>query len=259
MTVRVDDLGQWNRLRRDTSWHGKKIGFVPTMGNLHDGHRSLLQRSHQENDITVASVFVNSTQFEDEQDLVNYPRTEASDLELAKAAKVDYALFPTYEELYPDDYRYRVTETELSRILCGRSREGHFEGVLTVVLRLLQIVRPHRCYLGEKDYQQLLLIQGLVSSFFIETEVVSCPTIRDSDGLAKSSRNRHLGPDERQLARKFPQILQMDLPVERVIDELERAGFSVEYVEEHFGRRFGAVRIGSTRLIDNFPLAEVAD
>ena len=129
--------------------------------------------------------------------------------------------------------------------------------VLTVVLKLLRLIRPHRCYLGEKDYQQLQLVKGMVSAFFLDIEIVACKTVREPDGLALSSRNRNLSVLERELAAQFPQILRKGLPVERIIESLSQAGFAVEYVEEGMGRRFGAVRVGETRLIDNFKLVDL--
>jgi pantoate--beta-alanine ligase len=235
----------------------KTIGFVPTMGNLHAGHLSLLERSVRENEICVLSIFVNPTQFEQKEDLIRYPRTLESDLEKARNLNVHYVIIPSQEDLYPDDYTYRVVESHLSKILCGKSRTGHFEGVLTVVLKLLLLVQPDRCYFGEKDYQQLHLIKGMLTAFFLEIELVACPTIRDEDGLALSSRNQRLTAEERNLAANFPRILKTDLPIERVKESLREAGFAVEYVEEELGRRFGAVLLGDTRLIDNFPISEL--
>jgi pantoate--beta-alanine ligase len=180
-----------------------------------------------------------------------------SDLATAEKLKINYVLCPSHAELYPDEYNYRVTESRLSRILCGRYRKGHFEGVLTVVLKLILLVRPHRCYFGEKDYQQLQLVRGMVSAFFLSTQIIACPTVRDRDGLALSSRNRNLSPKERVLAAQFARILRQRRPIREIVDSLDRAGFVVEYVEEEMGRRFGAVRLGETRLIDNFRISDL--
>ena len=147
-----------------------QIGFVPTMGNLHQGHLSLLERCCTENDISVLSIFINPTQFNNKNDYTNYPQTLEQDLALAEKAKVDYILMPTYSELYPDDFAYQVSETKISQELEGKFRPGHFTGMLTVVLKLLLLVKAHRAYFGEKDYQQLQLIRGMAKSFFLETE-----------------------------------------------------------------------------------------
>jgi len=257
MTVVVETLSDWQRLRSSPVFEDSTVGFVPTMGNLHEGHLSLLKRSRQQNDISVLSIFVNAPQFDEKKDLTDYPRTLASDLNTARELDIDYVICPSHQALYPDEYTYRVRESRLSKILCGRNRKGHFEGVLTVVLKLLLLVRPDRCYFGEKDYQQLQLVQGMVTALFLGVEIVPCPTIRDSDGLALSSRNSKLSDSERALALKFPHILRQRLPVDQIIESLDEAGLRVEYVEETMDRRFGAVHVGSTRLIDNFKLSDL--
>ena len=154
----------------------RDAGFVPTMGALHAAHRSLLDRARAENAELWASVFVNPAQFDDPADLARYPRTLEADLELLRRAGADLVFLPREAELYPDGYRYRVVENDLSRRFCGASRPGHFDGVLTVVLRLLMLVRPARAYFGEKDFQQLELVEGLVHAFFLDTRIVRCPT-----------------------------------------------------------------------------------
>jgi pantoate--beta-alanine ligase len=258
MTTVIESLTEWRDLRDGRDFAQKKVGFVPTMGNLHAGHTSLLDMSRQQNDISVLSIFVNAPQFNDKDDLERYPRTFEADLQAARNAETDYVLCPSHAALYPDDFTYKVTESRLSQILCGRHREGHFEGVLTVVLKLFLLVLPDRCYFGEKDFQQLQLIRGMVEAFFLDTEVVPCPTVRDRDGLALSSRNSQLSASERALASQFVPILRQKLPLPEVVDSLTNAGFVVEYVEETMGRRFGAVYVGNTRLIDNIPLGKLA-
>jgi pantoate--beta-alanine ligase len=224
------------------------------MGALHGGHASLIARSRAENDATLVSLFVNPTQFNDPQDLKDYPRDFDSDAARAAAAGADYLLAPEYAALYPDGYRYRVQESALSAALCGASRPGHFDGVLTVVLKLLQLAGADRAYFGEKDYQQYLLIRGLAEAFFLKTEIVPCPTVREPDGLAMSSRNLLLTPAQRAAAPRFHQALAAEGPIPRVKAALVEAGFKVDYVEERQGRRFGAVKLGKVRLIDNVPL-----
>lgn len=258
MTVVIESLSEWRHLRDGPAFEKKTIGFVPTMGNLHGGHLSLLERARQRDDISVLSIFVNAPQFDDKEDLEHYPRTLASDLEAGRKLNIDYIICPNHSDLYPDDYTYKVTETYLSKTLCGKYRKGHFDGVLTVVLKLLLLIRPHNCYFGEKDYQQFQLVKGMVSAFFLNTEIIASPTVRDRDGLALSSRNKNLSASERVLAPQFPRILRQKLAVGKIIDLLNEAGFTVEYVEETMGRRFGAVHLGETRLIDNFRLTNLS-
>jgi len=255
MTQVVRSLDQWRHIAGSNGYRQKVAGFVPTMGALHQGHRSLIDRCRSENDLTVVSIFVNPTQFNDPKDLRNYPRTFEKDLELLEAAGVDYLLSPDYESIYPDDYRYQVQETSFSAELCGKSRPGHFTGVLSVVMKLLQLVRPHRAYFGEKDYQQFVLIKEMARAFFLQTEIRSCPTIRDDDGVAMSSRNALLSPDGRSRAAEFARLLKAPMNSKERMDALANVG-TVEYIEEMLGRRFGAIRIDGVRLIDNIPLEE---
>ncbi len=240
----------WREFRRTLS-ASATIGFVPTMGALHEGHASLLRRARAENDFVALSVYVNSTQFNDPKDLEKYPRTLDSDLAMAGTADVDFVIAPTYPEMYPDAYRYRVSETGFSGELCGANRPGHFDGVLTVVMKLISFVRPTKAYFGEKDFQQLELIRGMVSAFFLETEILGCATVRESDGLAMSSRNVNLNPAARHQAAFFPAVLRKEKSAEDVRQRLAREGFAVDYVEDRGQRRYGAVRIGGVRLIDN--------
>ncbi|MCM2324711.1 MAG: pantoate--beta-alanine ligase [Oligoflexia bacterium] len=244
-------IPEWLTFRDSPECRGRPLGFVPTMGALHAGHAALVQRSAEENERTLVSIFVNPTQFNDPRDLEKYPRTLEADLGILERAGASFALVPDYRELYPDDYRYRVQEEELSKLLCGGQRPGHFDGVLTVVMKLLNIAGAGRAYFGEKDYQQLLLIQGMVRAFFLPTEIVPCQTVRQEDGLALSSRNARLTPEQRNAAAAFPRLLGSTLGPQAIREALTAAGFEVDYIEERFGRRFGAVRLGEVRLIDN--------
>ena len=195
---------------------------------------------------------MNPTQFNDSKDLEAYPRTEAEDLEKLQAAGVDYLFAPSTQEMYPAGYGYRVVETtDESRILCGAHRPGHFDGMLTVVMKLFQIISPDRAYLGEKDLQQLRLVQGMVRELFLPLEIVPVPTVREADGLAMSSRNRRLTPSERELAARLPKILRSAPSVDEARRALEAEGFQVDYVEEHWGQRLAAVHLGEVRLIDH--------
>lgn len=250
-------MNQWRQLRSGLTG---RIGFVPTMGALHQGHLSLLQASTADNDLTVLSIYVNATQFNDPNDFAKYPSTLEDDMAQAKAAGVDVVLLPDYEQMYADDFRYQVTETEFSTQLCGTDRPGHFTGVLTVVMKLLNLVRADRAYFGLKDYQQYTLIRDMCATFFMPTEIVGCHIVRESDGLAMSSRNRLLGPEARQLAGRFNQLLAEATSDEQACSSLQAAGMQVAYVKSVGQRRCGAVVLGSgadsVRLIDNVPLGQ---
>jgi len=247
----VHTVEEWRSLRDAHRSSGRSIGFVPTLGALHAGHASLFGAARRANDVVLASVFVNPTQFDDATDFESYPRTLDADTRLMETAGVDVVLVPEVTSVYPDGMTYSVRENDLSRAMEGAHRPGHFDGMLTVVLKLLQIAGADRAYFGEKDYQQLQLIRGLVRAFFIPTEIVACPTIREKDGLALSSRNSRLTPEQRALAPTFHRVLVSAADANSARAELETAGFSVDYIEDRDGRRFGAVRLGNTRLIDN--------
>lgn len=244
-------IKEWqNFLKTENISHS--LGFVPTMGNLHAGHQSLLERSSQENNHTLLSIFINPTQFDNKEDLENYPQTLEADIEIARNAKTDFILVPTFDSLYPDNYTYRIQETHLSLLMEGKSRPNHFDGMLTIVLKLLLIAKATRAYFGEKDYQQLALVKGLAKAFFLDTEIISCPTIRDENGFALSSRNSRLNSEEYQKALHFPKLLQSQASPQIISQSLSDLGFEVDYIEEHSGRRFGAVKLSRVRLIDNF-------
>ena len=240
---------EWNVLKSGII--GKSIGFIPTMGALHEGHLSLVKKSLIENDITVVSIYVNPTQFDNPEDLKKYPSALVEDKKLLEESGVDFLFLPEYKTLYPDEYTYRISETDLSRGLCGASRPGHFDGVLTVVMKLLNIVGAGRAYFGEKDYQQYLLVKGMAEAFFLKTEIVPCPLVRESSGLAMSSRNRRLSSGGRETAPDFYKALNSGRPVKDIREILEKAGFEIDYIEEAYGRIFGAVYLDGVRLIDN--------
>jgi pantoate--beta-alanine ligase len=229
----------------------RHVGFVPTMGALHPGHATLMRRARGENDLVLASVFVNPTQFDDPRDFNLYPRTLDTDAALMAAAGVDAVFAPSVAEMYPNGTRYTVQESELSLALCGAHRPGHFTGMLTVVLKLLQIAQADRAYFGEKDWQQLELVRGMARAFYLRTEIVAVPTVREPDGLAMSSRNARLNPAERALAPRFHAALVEASTAAEARGRLEADGFRVDYVEDRDGRRLGAVHLGQTRLIDN--------
>lgn len=238
-------------LKKALKNHNGKIGFVPTMGALHEGHLSLINASKMENEITVVSIFVNPTQFNDPNDYNNYPNTHSEDLLKLSSLKVDFLFTPTRASIYNDDYSYQIFENKFSKQLCGASRPGHFEGVLTIVMKLLNIVNPTKAYFGEKDFQQYKLIKGMVDAFHMDVEIIPFPTKRENDGLAMSSRNLLLSESERKTAPKFAELIKTDLDDDEVKDELEKSGFEIDYIETINDRRFGAVHLGNVRLIDN--------
>ena len=246
-------IDEWWGLRASPEWAGRSVGFVPTMGALHAGHEALLARARAENERVVLSIFVNPRQFNDPADFEKYPRTLAADMELARPY-VDAVLAPAPEELYPDGYSYRVSENALSLRWEGAHRPGHFDGVLTVVLKLFNIVQPRRAYFGEKDWQQLQLIRGMVAALLLPVEIVGCRTVRDADGLALSSRNRRLSPAARGMAEAFPRVLRIAPTAAVAVAALRGKGFEVDYVEDNEGVRVGAVRLEGVRLIDNVRL-----
>jgi pantoate--beta-alanine ligase len=233
------------------------VGLVPTMGALHDGHLALLRAARAENETVVMSLFVNPAQFAESSDLARYPRDEARDLELAAATGVDVVFAPSRDEMYPPGFQTWVDVTEVGSILEGRLRPGHFRAVATVVLKLFSIVRPTRAYFGQKDAQQVEVIRTLIRDLALEVELRVVPTVRDPDGLALSSRNALLSPDERRRALALSRALATR-DRERALAQLAAAnGLEIDYLEvADFDPPVlaGAVRVGSTRLIDNVVL-----
>lgn len=179
---------------------GLTIGFVPTMGALHQGHLSLQERSHKENNYSVCSIFVNPIQFNNPEDLAKYPRTEEKDIQMLKEAGCDLVFMPAVGEMYPEENKTIYDFGHLDKVMEGQFRPGHFNGVAVVVKKFFDIVQPHRAYFGEKDYQQLAIIKTLVKMLNIPVDIVPCPTMREPSGLAMSSRNERLSPSDRQTA-----------------------------------------------------------
>ena len=233
------------------------LGLVPTMGSLHDGHLALLRAARAENEVVVMSLFVNPAQFAEPGDLARYPRDEARDLELARDAGVDVVFAPSPAEMYPPGFQTWVDVTELGATLEGRFRPGHFRGVATIVLKLFTIIRPTRAYFGQKDAQQAEVIRTLIRDLALEIELRVVPTVRDADGLALSSRNALLSPQERDAALALPRALATR-DRDRALAQLRATNdLEVDYVEvADFDPPVlaGAVRVGETRLIDNVVL-----
>jgi pantoate--beta-alanine ligase len=238
------------------SRRGGSIGLVPTMGALHDGHRALLGAARDECETVVMSLFVNPAQFSAREDLNGYLRDEERDFALAADAGVDFVFAPTASEMYPPGFQTWVDVTELGSALEGVFRPGHFRGVATVCLKLFTIVRPDLVYFGQKDAQQVEVLRRMIRDLALELELRAVPTVRDADGLALSSRNARLSADERQRALALPRALATrDAGSARRV--LDSSGLDVDYVEEApFDPPVlaAAVRVGSTRLIDNVRL-----
>lgn len=276
----VRDLNAYLEPYRDKN---RSIGFVPTMGALHEGHLSLVRRSLEESQSTVCSIFVNPTQFNEPNDLKHYPRSPESDLEMLYQVGCQAVFMPTVEEVYPNGQAPGSTQQldfgPLATVLEGAHRPGHFRGVAQVVKRLLDIVKPDRLFMGEKDYQQLLIVREMVRQTGISTEVIGCPTVREADGLAMSSRNQRLSPKQREQAAAIYRTLQQaadwatQLPPRKVEEKamasLREAGLNPEYFELAETRQLkqvedvqtsdevlalAAARIGGIRLIDNYLL-----
>jgi len=196
----VESLAEMKALARAWRRAGRTIGFVPTMGYLHEGHLSLVRESKARADVTVVSIFVNPTQFGPNEDFQKYPRDLAKDKAYLETGGVDCLFYPTAAEVYPPGYRTYVEVTGLQDKLCGRSRPGHFRGVATVVFKLFEVVRPDLAFFGAKDAQQVLIIRRMAADLDLDLEIVTCPIVREPDGLALSSRNAYLDPEERKAA-----------------------------------------------------------
>lgn len=256
MTEIMRTMADWRLIEASLRQTNKTLGLVPTMGHLHVGHESLIRRSLSENDITVLSVFVNPKQFNRQQDYDHYPITLDEDLAMAKKMGVDYMFVPDPDAMYPCDYDIRMHDVTESKRMEGLHRPGHFEGMLTIVMKLFTIFMPDHAYFGEKDYQQYVLVDRMARAFFLKTTVVPCPTVRDEYGVAYSSRNSLLGQACQQKLRHFSESLSQPGSSEGIKKILLNHGFEVEYVDSCFGRRFAAVKLDGVRLIDNVVLQE---
>jgi pantoate--beta-alanine ligase len=260
---------------------GLRVGFVPTMGALHEGHRSLIRAINEATDVSVVSVFVNPTQFGPGEDLEAYPRDQAADVDACVAEDVDYLFLPEADEIYASGGLTQVKVDELSDRLEGSSRPGHFQGVATVVAKLLNIVGPHVVALGQKDAQQVAIVQRMVEDLFLDVEIQVHPTVREDDGLALSSRNRFLSEEERAAAGAVPRALEAarrrvgegETDAEKIVEAARTVIESepllrVDYVElvdrtlftpvdalEKEGLLVMAIHCGTTRLLDNTPLS----
>ena len=255
---------------REPRRRDERIGLVPTMGALHAGHRALLDAAREASDLVVMSLFVNPAQFDRGDDLERYPRDEAADVRAAEAAGVDLVFAPSAEEVYPPGFDTWVEPGELGAILEGEARPGHFRGVATVCTKLFAIVGPTLAYFGQKDAQQVAVVRRLVADLDLPLGIVAVPTVRDPDGLALSSRNRFLSPDERRTALALPRSLEAGVAAHRVGADPAAAARRVLGAEPNLAIDYvavadfdgptlvAAVRLGSTRLIDNAGLDTIA-
>ncbi|MBI5748211.1 MAG: pantoate--beta-alanine ligase [Nitrospinae bacterium] len=255
----------------------KSIGFVPTMGALHKGHTSLIEKAKKDNDVVILSIFVNPTQFTAGEDYHSYPRDIEKDKTTASDSGIDYLFLPSTDEMYPEGYKTFVNVEDITELLCGKFRLGHFKGVATVVLKLFNIIKPHKAYFGEKDYQQLLVIRRMARDLNLDIEIINMPTIREGNGIAMSSRNRYLNQKEIVSAAAIYKALKISQEMvkdserisKKIITEMERVikneeGINIDYISicdpdtlenvkiiNDRALIAIAVRIGNARLIDN--------
>lgn len=250
----VESIAKMKQIAKSERSAGKQIGFVPTMGYLHEGHLSLVRRCRKENDIVVVSIFVNPTQFGPNEDYASYPRDLKRDLSMLEVENVDYVFVPSVEEMYPTNYSTYVVEESLSKHLCGKSRPTHFKGVCTVVTKLFNIVKPHRAYFGQKDAQQFRIIRRMVRDLNMDVEVIECPIVRESDGLAMSSRNVYLVGEERKQALALYQSLKI---AEQLYEAGERDAARIKQkMLEHF-EKFNLVKVDYVEIVDEETLQPV--
>lgn len=277
----VGTIKEVRELVKEWKRNGETVGFVPTMGYLHEGHGSLITKARENNDKVVVSIFVNPMQFGPSEDLESYPRDLEKDSKFCENLGADLIFHPEPEEMYHDDFSSYVDMSVLTEELCGLSRPVHFRGVCTVVNKLFNIVQPDNAYFGEKDAQQLAIIKHMVQDLNMDVNVVGCPIVREEDGLAKSSRNTYLSPEERQAALILSKTIELgkklvaegetdaDVLVEKMKANIETETMAkIDYVKAVNGLTMQqqkeikapmlvamAVYIGKTRLIDNFIMA----
>lgn len=268
----IQEMQEYRKLIGNT----KNVGFVPTMGYLHEGHLSLVERSNKESDITIVSIYVNPSQFGANEDLSKYPRDLDRDLDLLGQYNVDAVFYPNNDEMYPSGYLTWIEVEQLSHLYCGYSRPGHFRGVTTIVAKLINIVKPDYMYMGEKDFQQIAVLKQMIRDLNMDTIIRECPIVREADGLAKSSRNVYLSSEERRdalclyesLLKAKELIFHKETSLwkikDQMIQHIHSKNGQIDYIEfihpdtlkvlekvEDQMRIIMAVYIGKTRLIDN--------
>jgi len=269
----ISSIEEIKKIKRDNI----SIGFVPTMGYLHEGHISLIKKAKEENDIVITSIFVNPTQFGPNEDFEKYPRDESRDLQKCEENGCDIVFLPQVDEMYPDSFLTFVQVEELGKGLCGKSRPTHFRGVTTVLTKLFNIVKPDRAYFGQKDAQQLVIVKKMVEDLNMDVEIIGCPIVREADGLAISSRNTYLIPEERNDALFLNKSLKLaknliengEKNISIIKNEMKETilsgnNNSIDYIEFVDTKTLNpvseikdkvliaiAVKVGKTRLIDN--------
>lgn len=236
------------------------VGFVPTMGSLHEGHFELIRNSKKNNAVTIVSIFVNPAQFNNRNDFETYPDRLESDIASLIDLGVDAVITPTEKDVYPKGYNFKLTESIDSVDLCGSARPGHFDGVLTVLIKLFNLVKPSDVYMGIKDYQQFKLVKNMAEDLFLDLTVHGVETVREESGLALSSRNINLNSEQKKTAEEYANIFAQDLPLPEIKEQLEQLNLKIDYLVEKWGRKFVAVFIGNVRLIDNraLPFSDIS-
>ncbi len=272
----INSIEKMSSIRRQLNG---KIGFVPTMGFLHEGHLSLVKEAKKQSDIVIVSIFVNPTQFNKNEDLSEYPRNIEQDIDLLTNLEVDYIFFPTDEHMYPESFKTWVNVDKITQVLCGRSRPTHFRGVTTIVAKLMNIINPDLMFMGEKDFQQLIVLKQMAIDLNFRTKIIGCSIIREKDGLALSSRNKYLSFQGRRkalclnksllLAQKLfnEGITSSNKIISQVTDLIEDNDSIIDYIEvfdpktlEHIPELVSGCRIAlaviveNTRLIDNIQI-----
>lgn len=279
--IKIEYISEMIDIRKKLIQKDNSVGFVPTMGALHEGHLSLIKESKQKNDITIVSIFLNPLQFGENEDLDKYPAPIKNDISLLKNLDTDFVFIPNRNEMYKEKPKTIIEIPTMFNILCGKKRPGHFNGVCLVVAKLLNIIQPNNMYMGIKDYQQLCIIKKMVEDLNFNCNVIGLPIIRDENGLALSSRNSYLNDIEKQKALQINKsrniigellnkgIQEPNIIIEKIKDKLESVGLRIDYVEMResitleetnkimdLSRIFIAVYSGNTRLIDNFTIEE---
>ncbi|MCM1292917.1 MAG: pantoate--beta-alanine ligase [Bacteroides sp.] len=247
----VRELRKAMQAHRD---RGQSIGLVPTMGALHQGHLSLMKRAREDNDIVVASVFVNPTQFNNPEDLRTYPRTEEADCTAMESVGVDYAFIPSVEEIYPEPDTRQFDLGPVAEVMEGAMRPGHFNGVAQIVSRLFEMTTPTRAYFGEKDYQQIAVIRRMAEIEDFDIDIIACPIMRHPDGLAMSSRNVRLTPEQRAIAPKIHETLAASLPMAKTQSVADTIRFVVDTIDS-----YPQMRTEYYQIVDGKTMQPIAD
>ncbi|KLO23233.1 pantoate--beta-alanine ligase [Marinitoga sp. 1197] len=250
----INNINKMKNIRNELIKKGKTIGFVPTMGYLHKGHLSLVEQARKDNDIVIVSIFVNPTQFGPNEDFDRYPRDMERDMEMLKPFNVDYIFHPSVEEMYPENYSTYVEEIKLTKVLCGKSRPGHFKGVTTIVSKLFNIVRPTRAYFGQKDAQQFRVLRKMVNDLNMDVQMIEMPIIREHDGLAMSSRNIYLSKEERIQALALNKSLKK---AKELYENGEKSAKKIKTEMQKIFNEYPLVKVDYIEIVDEYTLENV--